>query len=79
MKVILKMAGEEWIYKGKAHRNPFTVKKLKRLIEPYFKVVEISYKAGLYPSLKYMLLPTLRISPSFTFVLKKKMILNRYP
>jgi 2-polyprenyl-3-methyl-5-hydroxy-6-metoxy-1,4-benzoquinol methylase len=79
MKVIFKMLGYEWIYKGKAHRNPFTVKKLKRLIEPYFKVVEISYKAGLYPSLKYTFLPTLRISPWFTFVLKKKMIPNRYP
>lgn len=79
MKVIFKMTGEEWIYKGKGHPNPFTVKKLKRLIEPYFKVVEISYKAGLHPSLKYSLLPTLRISPWFTFVLKKKVILNRYP
>jgi len=72
MKVIYKMAGKEWIYKGNEHPNPFTVKKLKSLLEPYFKVVEVSYKAGLYPALKYILLPRLRISPWFTCVLKKK-------
>ena len=73
MKMIFKMAGKEWIYKGKAHPTPFTVKKLKRLIEPYFNVVDISYKAGFYLSLKGLLfsnslLPTLRISSVYIYL-----------
>jgi len=50
------------IYKGKEHPNPFTVKRLKVLAESYFKVVEVSFKAGLYPSLKYILLPRLNLT-----------------
>ena len=77
MKLLFKAAGKKEVYNSKEHPSPFTVKKLKHLAEPYFDVVDVSYKAGFYLSLKGLLfsnsfLPMLRVSPQFTVVLKKK-------
>lgn len=69
MKVLFRLTGRSWIYKGNEHPSPFTAKKLAELTDPYLRRVEVSYAAGIL--LKYRLLHRLRISPHFTFVLTK--------
>ena len=59
MRILFRLAGKSWIYKGKEHPNPFTKKKLIKLVEPYLRIVEVSYSAGII------------FKCNFTFVLRK--------
>jgi len=69
MRVLFRLAGKSWIYKGKEHPSPFTEKKLANITEPYLRTIEVSYAAGII--FKYRLLHRLKVSPHFTFVLTK--------
>jgi len=76
MRLVYKLRGEGWTYSGKGtHKNPFTERKLKKLLARVPLVVhEVSYSAGsMYDLCKQLPFSLLKMTPTLTFVLKKRL------